>query len=117
MQNLYTLSLCNCKLQCKNFVIRVSAPTDSFNDVSRYGEMESFFYGLQLHDLIDVFKEQKVEFKQLLLLSEADLVQMGTWHLQKMIYKMYRLNISNKTLENLNSNMNKINSNGRSIEL
>ena len=40
--------------------------------------MESFFFGLQLHELIDVFKEQKVEFRQLLLLSEADLTHLGT---------------------------------------
>jgi len=56
--------------------IRVSA-LDSYNEVSRYGEMESFFFGLQLHELIDVFKEQKVEFRQLLLLSEADLTHLG----------------------------------------
>ena len=39
--------------------------------------MESFFHGLQLHELIDTFREQKVEFKQLLLLTEADLIQLG----------------------------------------
>jgi len=50
---------------------------DSFNEVSRFGEMESFFHGLQLHELIDTFREQKVEFKQLLLLTEADLIQLG----------------------------------------
>ena len=51
--------------------------SDSFNEVSRFGEMESFFHGLQMHELIDVFREQKVEFKQLLLLTEADLVHLG----------------------------------------
>jgi len=50
---------------------------DAYNEVTRYGELENFFYGLQLHDLIDVFKRHKIEFKQMILLSEADLLQIG----------------------------------------
>ena len=62
-------------------IVSVFFTPDSFNEVSRYGQMENFFYGLQMHELIDVFKDQKVEFKQLLLLTEADLINMGNYYL------------------------------------
>ena len=64
------------QISCKT-IAKHLFPPDSYNEVSRYGEIESFFFGLQLHELIDVFKEQKIEFKQLLLLSEADLIHLG----------------------------------------
>ena len=41
------------------------------------GDLEMFLVGLHLMELIPVFQDHKIEFTQLLSLTDADLQQMG----------------------------------------
>ena len=54
-----------------------SAPPPSTTSSSILGDLEMFLMGLQLSELVPLFRNHRVEFGQLLSMTDSDLQKMG----------------------------------------
>ena len=74
---LNTQDIGNVGLDANGFTRHTPLATNASKESHHYGDIETFLFGLQLGELVPLFREHQITFSVLLSMTDADLQQVG----------------------------------------